>query len=71
MVFIVLFLKQHRKWRGGVFPAFYIIFTACERAAKEIEAKGGKSEFENVIDVGHLDTFLFLFFCIKLAQIAS
>ncbi|VDL67988.1 unnamed protein product, partial [Nippostrongylus brasiliensis] len=30
--------------------AFYIIFTACERASKEIEKNGGKSEFENVID---------------------
>lgn len=34
----------------GFSQSFYIIFTACERAAKEIEAKGGKSEFENVID---------------------
>uniref|UniRef100_A0A0N4YPQ0 ANK_REP_REGION domain-containing protein n=1 Tax=Nippostrongylus brasiliensis TaxID=27835 RepID=A0A0N4YPQ0_NIPBR len=34
----------------GFSQAFYIIFTACERASKEIEKNGGKSEFENVID---------------------
>ncbi|KHJ93865.1 hypothetical protein OESDEN_06220, partial [Oesophagostomum dentatum] len=29
---------------------FYIIFTACERASKQIEAAGGTSDFDNVID---------------------
>ncbi|PIO64357.1 hypothetical protein TELCIR_14022, partial [Teladorsagia circumcincta] len=29
---------------------FYIIFTACERASKQIKEKGGTSEFQNVID---------------------
>ncbi|EYC11254.1 hypothetical protein Y032_0051g2101 [Ancylostoma ceylanicum] len=34
----------------GFSQSFYLIFTACERASKQIEAKGGVSDFENVID---------------------
>ncbi|KAK6756152.1 hypothetical protein RB195_014503 [Necator americanus] len=34
----------------GFSQSFYIIFTACERAAKQIQDAGGSSEFQNVID---------------------
>ncbi|KAK6036232.1 hypothetical protein COOONC_26266 [Cooperia oncophora] len=34
----------------GFSQSFYIIFTACERAAKKITAEGGTSDFQNVID---------------------
>ncbi|CAJ0590296.1 unnamed protein product [Cylicocyclus nassatus] len=34
----------------GFSQSFYVIFTACERASKQVEASGGFSDFENVID---------------------